>query len=128
MNPHSFMRLFFVLLVFSIPVVAQNPLPSATPPDDETTVKITTSLIQLDVVVMDKDGKEVTDLEAEDFYGLSGRENSRNNRSIVCQFRDIAENKCWARKEQAREKFPIRAARKYSCKAGKNSYICDRRW
>lgn len=62
----SFTALFFVVGLFAISVFGQEPSPSATPPEDNP-VKITTSLIQLDVVVTDKDGKPVTDLEAKDF-------------------------------------------------------------
>ena len=65
-------RLFytlFVSLLFSLSIFAQTPRPAATPPveADEDVVKITTALIQLDVVVTDKSGKLVTDLKPEDF-------------------------------------------------------------
>jgi VWFA-related protein len=55
--------------IFSISVFGQQPSPSATPTEDNP-VKITTSLIQLDVVVTDKDGKPVMDLKPEDFKVL----------------------------------------------------------
>jgi VWFA-related protein len=45
-------------------VFSQNPKP--TPPDDDV-VRIETNLIQIDVVVTDKNGNEVTDLRREDF-------------------------------------------------------------
>jgi len=65
-------RLFFTLfvaLVFSLSIFAQTPRPSATPSveEDNDVVKISTALIQLDVVVTDKSGKLVTDLKPEDF-------------------------------------------------------------
>ena len=65
-------KLFFVLFVsmtISLSAFAQIPAPSATPPveEDEDVVKISTALIQLDVVVTDKSGKLVTDLKPEDF-------------------------------------------------------------
>lgn len=65
-------KLFFILLVslaVSLSALAQTPAPSATPPieTDEDVVKISTALIQLDVVVTDKSGKLVTDLKPEDF-------------------------------------------------------------
>lgn len=56
----------FIAVILSVSAAAQIPRPSATPPDDET-VKITTSLIQLDVVVRDKDGTQITDLKPADF-------------------------------------------------------------
>ena len=46
---------------------AQNPTPTPAPTDEDDVVKITTTLIQVDVSVTDKDGKQVTDLKPEDF-------------------------------------------------------------
>ncbi len=48
--------------------IAQNPSPTATPstPDDREVVKITTSLIQLDVTVTDSKGVPVTDLRRDE--------------------------------------------------------------
>ncbi len=53
----------FFLPMFS--VHAQNP--TRTPPPDDDVLKISTTLIQADVTVTDKDGKVVTDLKPEDF-------------------------------------------------------------
>jgi len=63
--------LFFALTIvflFQLSVFGQNkkPVPTATPPDDDT-IKISTDLIQVDVSVTDKNGKPVTDLKPEDF-------------------------------------------------------------
>ncbi len=65
---------FFLLtglpvLNFAQEKTAPTPQTSATPPveEDDDVVKISTSLIQLDVVVTDKSGKLVTDLKPEDF-------------------------------------------------------------
>ncbi|MDQ1557389.1 MAG: hypothetical protein QOD32_449 [Pyrinomonadaceae bacterium] len=45
-----------------------SPSPSQSPVvDDDDVVRITTNLVQLDVVVTDKDGRQATDLTAEDF-------------------------------------------------------------
>lgn len=67
-------KLFFILFVsLAVPLFvlslalsgyAQNPI--ATPPGDEV-LKISTTLIQVDVMVTDKDGNVVTDLKPEDF-------------------------------------------------------------
>ena len=56
----------------TITIWAQNPTP--TPTDDDGVVKITTALIQVDVSVTDKDGKQVTDLKPEDFEILENGE------------------------------------------------------
>ncbi|HEX8247927.1 MAG TPA: VWA domain-containing protein [Pyrinomonadaceae bacterium] len=63
--------LLFVFL-FSLASLAQTPKPTVAPTpkpvaDDEDVVKISTTLIQLDVTVTDKSGKIVTDLKPEDF-------------------------------------------------------------
>ena len=64
-----FLLLFVAALTFGQDTSSQNPKPAATPPseDDGDIVKISTALIQLDVVVTDKNGKLVTDLKPEDF-------------------------------------------------------------
>lgn len=55
----------FVFLGF-IGAFAQQPSPASTPTDDQV-VKINTNLIQIDVTVLDKNGKIVTGLKPEDF-------------------------------------------------------------
>jgi VWFA-related protein len=54
-----------LLILFSASVFAQTPTPM--PEADEDVVKISTSLIQIDVTVTDKKGNIVTDLAPEDF-------------------------------------------------------------
>lgn len=55
-------------LFLAISCFGQTAQPSPTPiPADEETVKISTSLIQVDVTVSDKNGKIITDLKPEDF-------------------------------------------------------------
>ena len=66
-----FASLLFVFLL-SIASPAQTPKPTVAPTpkpvaDDEDVVKISTTLIQLDVTVTDKSGKIVTDLKPGDF-------------------------------------------------------------
>jgi VWFA-related protein len=71
---------------------APRPSPQATPPatqppadaGDDEVVRITTNLVQLDVVVTDKSGKQVTDLKAEDFDVLEdGKAQKITNFSYV---------------------------------------------
>jgi VWFA-related protein len=58
----------FCLLFISSSLFAQQPSPTATPDENtEPVVKISTDLIQIDVTVMDKNGKPVTDLTPDDF-------------------------------------------------------------
>jgi VWFA-related protein len=61
-----------------------QPTPPPQPPDDDDVVRITTSLVQTDVVVTDKDGRQVTDLKAEDFEILeNGKPQNITNFSYV---------------------------------------------
>ncbi len=61
--------IFTTLLIFSfvITVVAQKAAPTPPLDDENDVVKISTSLVQLDAVVVDKKGNPVTDLTADDF-------------------------------------------------------------
>ena len=65
----SFTKIIFLscfIFFFSGSIFSQTP--TATPPNgDSDVVKISTNLIQLDVVVTDKKGNQVTDLKPEDF-------------------------------------------------------------
>ena len=59
----------FVIFIFSLASFGQtpSPAPTATPAtSDDDVVKITTTLIQLDVTVTDKNGKVVNDLKPEE--------------------------------------------------------------
>jgi VWFA-related protein len=57
---------FLFHAALSLTAFGQNPAASPTP-DDEGVVKISTSLIQVDAVVIDKSGKQLTDLARGDF-------------------------------------------------------------
>lgn len=69
------------------PAPRQQPTTQATPPaevDDEEVVRITTNLVQLDAVVLDKHGKQVVDLKPEDFQILEdGKPQKITNFSYV---------------------------------------------
>ena len=63
-----------LLLTFSLltPAWGQTPISPAKPPqekraDEDDVVRITTNLVQVDVTVTDKDGRQVTDLTLDDF-------------------------------------------------------------
>lgn len=65
-------KLFFtscLFLLFPLYIFAQTPTPTVpdTIKDEDEVVKIRTDLIQVDVVVTGKNGKQVTDLKREDF-------------------------------------------------------------
>lgn len=73
----------FFLFLLSLTVSAQQP--SETPPvDDKDSIKISTTLIQVDVTVTDKDGKVVSDLKPEDFEIYeNGKKQSITNFSFI---------------------------------------------
>jgi VWFA-related protein len=64
MNRYLFLP--FIFLVSAVCLTAQQPSPTKEPVDDQV-VKINTNLIQIDVTVLDKNGKVVTNLKPEDF-------------------------------------------------------------
>ncbi len=79
---------FFLLFIFTILTFSQTPQPEATPPPlpevDDTLVKISTTLIQLDIVVTDKKGNQITDLNPEDFeIFVNGEKQDISNFSYI---------------------------------------------
>ncbi|HWW76175.1 MAG TPA: VWA domain-containing protein, partial [Pyrinomonadaceae bacterium] len=77
--------LLSLLLSNLSPTPAQQPQ-GQTPPadDDEVVARITTNLVQLDAVVLDKEGRQVSDLSAEDFEVFEdGRPQKITNFSYV---------------------------------------------
>ena len=59
----------FVVAAFTS-VTAQQPTPSPAPPPQDEVIRVTTNLVQADVIVTDKSGRQVTDLRPEDFEVL----------------------------------------------------------
>jgi VWFA-related protein len=64
--PKKFFFAFALCLLTAISVFAQQPNQTA-PVDEDDVVKITTQLVQLDAIVTDDKGNQVTDLTADDF-------------------------------------------------------------
>jgi len=63
----NFARLFFVVVSFCVLSVSAFGQSASPTPDVDDVVKITTKLVQVDVVVTDKKGSQVRELRAEDF-------------------------------------------------------------
>lgn len=77
------LTLAFVFL-FGLTSFAQTPAPTQKPVDDNDVVKISTTLIQVDVTVTDKNGKIITDLKPEDFeISENGEKQTITNLSFV---------------------------------------------
>jgi len=71
-----------VIVVFAVAVFAQTPRP--TPPAEDDVVRITTSLIQLDVTVTDKKGNPIRDLRPEEVEIFeNGKKQAISNFSFV---------------------------------------------
>ncbi|MBC7899505.1 MAG: VWA domain-containing protein [Saprospiraceae bacterium] len=60
------LSVFVALFIFSVNASAQTPTPPVLQPEDDV-VKITSELVQLDIIVTDKEGNQITDLTAKDF-------------------------------------------------------------
>ncbi|HEY0426298.1 MAG TPA: VWA domain-containing protein [Pyrinomonadaceae bacterium] len=73
----------FLLTLLAVSALAQNPT-ATPPPGDDQDLKISTTLIQIDVTVTDKDGNIVTDLKPEDFEVYeNGKKQEITNFSFV---------------------------------------------
>ncbi len=80
------------LLIFILVMTAASQTPSPTPPPDDDVVKISTTLIQVDVTVTDSKGKVVKDLKPEDFEIYENGEKQKiTNLSFVSSVKEIAE-------------------------------------
>lgn len=78
------------IFAFALVTIAQTPVP--TPPADDDVVKISTTLIQLDVIVTDKKGGIVKDLKPEDFEIYENGERQKiTNFSFVSSVREKTE-------------------------------------
>lgn len=91
----SFLRALVIIGFASLELFGQNavPRPSATPPPEEKeVVKITTSLIQVDVTVTDSKGRIVSDLKPEDFEIYeNGKKQDISNFTFISNVRAAAE-------------------------------------
>lgn len=79
---------FVVLLCVFVSAFAQQPsatsTPSANEPSKEDILRVTTNLVQVDAVVLDKHGKQVTDLQPRDFIiSEDGRPQDITNFSYI---------------------------------------------
>jgi VWFA-related protein len=94
MRKHLFSFALLVLYCVSVhgQVVKPTPTPSPSPSDDTDVVKITTSLIQLDVTITDKSGRIVTDLKPDDIEVYENGERQKiTNFSFVNNVRTTEE-------------------------------------
>ncbi len=101
----GFLAIFLTVLFSpSLTVHAQNP--TATPPDD--VLKISTTLIQVDVTVTDKNGKIVTDLKPEDFEVYENdKKQDITNFSFVTVNPDSAPNETVGSPKTTKNSIPL---------------------
>lgn len=87
---HKFLSLALFTFL-STTVAAQTPTPSPTPEDDGDVVKISTSIIQLDVSVTDRKGRVITDLKKDEIQVFSnGKKQDVEGFSFVSDVRESA--------------------------------------
>jgi VWFA-related protein len=78
----------FSILCFGFTAFAQKPTPTRMPETDEDVVKISTTLVQVDVTVTDKSGKVVTDLKPEEIEIYeNGEKQNITNFSFISNIR-----------------------------------------
>ncbi len=84
MNASPLLAVALSVTIFSV-LLAQTPPQSPTKPKpgDDEVVRVTTNLVQVDAVVTDKNGKQVTDLRPEDFEIL---EDGKPRKVTACSY------------------------------------------
>ncbi len=83
---------FAIILYVSVPGIAQEAKPSPTPTEETDVVKITTTLIQIDVTVTDSRGRIITDLRRDEIEIYeNGKKQDINNFSFISNVRSVAE-------------------------------------
>ncbi|HRH41408.1 MAG TPA: VWA domain-containing protein [Pyrinomonadaceae bacterium] len=98
----------FLTLLFVLSVFAQKPTPTPPNNDENDVVKVSTSLVQLDAVVVDKKGNPVTDLSPEDFEILQdGKVQKITNFSYIRRMLDSASTEqTLAAKQEKKSQIP----------------------
>lgn len=100
------MKRFFLtalFIIFCLPAAAraQTPTPTATPETDDDVVKISTTLVQVDVTVTDKSGKVISDLKPEEIEIYeNGVKQDITNFSFVSSVKEINAEKPVAKNEK----------------------------
>jgi VWFA-related protein len=81
--------LILILLQYSVFAQSQQPKPSPTPTPEDDVVRIDLNLVQVDAVVTDKNGRQVTNLNASDF---SITENGKSYAVDYCTYVPLADS------------------------------------
>jgi VWFA-related protein len=85
MNRRTALIFILILSLFtSVTAQKSSPAPQQNAPDEAEVVRVTTNLVQIDVTVTDRDGRQVTDLRPEEFEVFEdGRQQALTNFSYV---------------------------------------------
>jgi len=81
--------LILILMLLQFSASAQQPKPSPTPTPEDDVVRIDLNLVQVDAVVTDKNGRQVTNLNASDF---SITENGKSYAVDYCTYVPLADS------------------------------------
>lgn len=108
-SSRCFVRVFLIAALLHGQAVTAFPQQSPAKPvqsesaDQGPVVRITTSLVQLDAVVTDKDGRHVTDLKPEDFAPARRREGA-DDHALFLRVREVVGRGPRARRERSSDK------------------------
>lgn len=98
-----------VLFVSNVFSQTAKPTPAPQPADDEDVVKISTSLIQVDVTVTDKNGKVISDLKPEEMEIYeNGKKQDISNFSFISNIKKTAETPAENGKDKINVPIPLR--------------------
>lgn len=104
------MKLFasvILLTLFTLISFAQKPTPTPPINNENDVVKVSTSLVQLDAIVVDKKGNPVTDLTADDFEILQdGKPQKITNFSYISRIVDSADTEQTVKKTDKKNQLP----------------------
>lgn len=99
-----------ILFVSNVFPQTANPTPTPPPADSEDVVKISTSLIQIDVTVTDKNGKIISDLKPEEVEIYeNGKKQDISNFSFISNVRKTAETPAENGKDKVTVPLPPRS-------------------
>lgn len=101
-----FASTFLLISIFAFSIFAQKPTPTPSA-DENDVVKISTSLVQLDAIVVDKKGNPVADLTAEDFEIMQdGKPQKITNFSYISRIIESAATEQTIKKPETKSQIP----------------------
>lgn len=98
----------FLIFLFSISAFAQKPTPTPPAEKSEDVIRISSQLVLIDTLVLDKDGKQVTNLSADDFEILQdGKPQKITSFAYVNSSGKAAENLAQTKTKTDKKALPV---------------------